>query len=77
MKSNDTRREFLRASAVAGAGLVMVGCGGGSKTQPEPQAGSQPQDGKGDEEKGGEVTATEDLMREHGVPAPGESGKSS
>src|SRR5919201_1273244 len=66
MKSNDARREFLRASAVAGAGLVLAGCVGGGKTEPERQAGSQTEAEKGEEE-GGEVTATEDLMREHGV----------
>src|SRR5438270_9360920 len=67
MKSDDARREFLRASAVAGAGLVLVGCGGGSKTEPEQKAGGQTQAVEGDKEEGGEVTATEDLMREHGV----------
>jgi hemerythrin-like domain-containing protein len=66
MKEHNTRREFLRASAVVGAGLVLASCSGGNKAQPE-QSNSQPS-AKGDEnQKGGEVTATEDLMREHGV----------
>ena len=49
------RRRFLRGSALAGAGLLVAACekhsAGGAET----------------DEKGGEVTATEDLMREHGV----------
>jgi hemerythrin-like domain-containing protein len=45
--------------------LVLSGCSGGGQTRQ--QSGSQPP-AKGDkDEKGGEVTATEDLMREHGV----------
>jgi hemerythrin-like domain-containing protein len=82
MGSNDARREFLRASAAAGAGMFLVGCGRFSQTQPEQKADAQPGAEKGDEEKGDkekeggekgeegegvEVTATEDLMREHGV----------
>src|SRR2546429_3893749 len=56
---HDNRRKFLRFSAIAGAGIVLAACqkkvnlSGENKEKPE--------------EKGGEVTATEDLMREHGV----------
>src|SRR3954467_6858423 len=63
MKANNTRREFLRASALIGSALILTNCGGKS-------ASSGPSDNQAsskDEEKGGEVTATEDLMREHGV----------
>jgi hemerythrin-like domain-containing protein len=65
MEAKNARREFLRASTVVGAGLVFNACAG-SKSQLE-QSNGQPT-AKGDENaKDGEVTATEDLMREHGV----------
>jgi hemerythrin-like domain-containing protein len=67
MKSNDTRREFIRTSAIVGAGLMLSGCSGGNKSQPEQQANSQFPAKNDVNQKGGEVTATEDLMREHGV----------
>lgn len=68
MNSDNARRNFLRASAAAGAALVLGGCSGAG--QSDRQTGNQPpaKEAKGDEDKkGGEVTATEDLMREHGV----------
>jgi len=65
MEANNARREFLRASTVVGAGLLLNACAGG-RSQPERSSGQAT--AKGDENaKGGEVTATEDLMREHGV----------
>jgi hemerythrin-like domain-containing protein len=60
-KSGETRRRFLRLSAATGSALMMVGCADKS-----PAPGGQ-QSSKEKEEKGGEVTAAEDLMREHGV----------
>jgi hemerythrin-like domain-containing protein len=69
MKGHNARREFLRASAVAGAGLVLTNCAGGNIGQSNQQAQTE-SSAKTDEDenaKGGEVTATEDLMREHGV----------
>lgn len=66
MKLIKARRDFLRVSAIAGTGLVLSSCGArdtanteGKKTEPS----SKPAENK----MGGEVTATEDLMREHGV----------
>src|ERR1044072_7751656 len=53
----EDRRRFLRASTIAGAGLVMAAC----------KNSATDKDKSEDEEKSGEVTATEDLMREHGV----------
>ena len=66
MNSLKSRRDFLRTSAVIGAGVVLSSCTGGKMTnQASKQADAT---GKENEnEKGGEVTATEDLMREHGV----------
>jgi hemerythrin-like domain-containing protein len=51
------RRKFLQVSAIAGAGLIVAAC----EKKPNPPEKEKAGD------KGGEVTATEDLMREHGV----------
>jgi hemerythrin-like domain-containing protein len=67
MESSKTRREFLRTSAIVGTGLVLSSCGGRNVANSGEQKSDQPS-AKPDENKmGGEVTATEDLMREHGV----------
>ena len=65
MDSTNTRRDFLRSSAIVGTGLVLTACGGNTANSPGPknEAESKPDENK----LGGEVTATEDLMREHGV----------
>ena len=58
---NKNRRELLVGISLAGAGALLVGCRGRSTqtgTANEPTAG---------ELGPAEVTATEDLMREHGV----------
>jgi len=64
MKTN-TRRNFLRMSAIVGTGLVLTNCGGGNmaNTEGQKKAETSPDENK----MGGEVTATEDLMREHGI----------
>src|SRR5436853_641579 len=63
----DGRRRFLQSSVFVGASLLLAGCN--SKPDSPMQAGGeQPKDKKdGSKEAAGEVTATEDLMREHGV----------
>src|SRR5918912_1279788 len=58
------RRELLAGVGSVGAGLILWSCGSANKTG-ESQSPSSPH--KDEDEKGGEVTATEDLMREHGV----------
>ncbi len=66
MESSKTRRDFLRTSAILGTGLVLASCGGGNTSNSTEQKKDEP--AKPDENKmGGEVTATEDLMREHGI----------
>src|SRR5205085_2878485 len=67
MKEKNTRREFLRASAIVGAGLVMSSCAGGNRNQSGQQTNSQSSAKSDENQKGIEVAATEDLMREHGV----------
>ncbi|MBZ5496395.1 MAG: hemerythrin domain-containing protein [Acidobacteriia bacterium] len=64
MWTNDSRREFLRVSTGIGAGLILIGCGSGTRTESGGETNPPKAAGA---EKGGEVTATEDLMREHGV----------
>src|SRR6266700_1313070 len=66
MESSNRRRDFLRASAVVGAGLILNGCRGGSQTSSPQQTRKEPAN-ENENQMGGEVTATEDLMREHGV----------
>lgn len=67
MKASSTRRDFLRTSAIVGTGLMLTSCGGGNMAstagQKKEETSSKPDENK----MGGEVTATEDLMREHGV----------
>ena len=64
MESFKTRRDFLRASAVVGTGLVLGSCtGSNTKTSGNAGTSTTPDENK----LGGEVTATEDLMREHGI----------
>jgi hemerythrin-like domain-containing protein len=62
MEPSNTRREFLRRSAVVGTGLFLINCGRTDRQE----AKREPAE-KDEKEKGKEVTANEDLMREHGV----------
>src|SRR5215475_6768518 len=61
------RRDFLRLSTAGGAGLIIGACRNASTSNSKGQPPSSERDEKKAEETGGEVTATEDLMREHGV----------
>jgi hemerythrin-like domain-containing protein len=67
MKSSNTRRDFLRRSTIVGAGLVLSGCAGSNVTKSGEQKSDQPSARPEENEMGGEVTAAEDLMREHGI----------
>jgi hemerythrin-like domain-containing protein len=57
MKMN--RRDLLAGIGSMGAGIVLSGCSGANGPTRAPR--------RDEEAMGGEVTATEDLMREHGV----------
>src|SRR5436190_17486742 len=61
MGVNSTRRQWLLGLSTVSAGTILLSCNRGATSK-----STQSQDE--DQEKGGpEVTATEDLMREHGV----------
>jgi hypothetical protein len=66
MNSKNTRRAFIRESAAIGTGLFLSACGRSNSAQAGKRAGESASK-KDEKEEGGEVTATEDLMREHGV----------
>jgi hemerythrin-like domain-containing protein len=61
-----TRRTFLQMSIAGGALLIIDGCGHEQAQKTSEQTAKESAK-PGSAEKGGEVTATEDLMREHGV----------
>jgi hemerythrin-like domain-containing protein len=64
--NSHTRRRFLRTSAIVGTGLVLSSCNGGNMAN-QGKGQNEVASKEDENKKGGEVTATEDLMREHGV----------
>src|SRR5215831_4283846 len=66
LESEHERRDFLRMSIASGLILILNGCGK-EQAQKADEREKRPSAKSGEEAKGGEVTATEDLMREHGV----------
>jgi len=63
---NETRRQLLTSLSVAGAGALLIGC------RAKPQSTGSATNDENKEPAAGEstpveVTATEDLMREHGI----------
>jgi hemerythrin-like domain-containing protein len=69
MTPTETRRAFF---TIAGASALLAACGGGERATKDPEEAAR----SGDKEKGkdkdddkdeGDVSAVEDLMREHGV----------
>jgi len=67
MNSNSTRRQFIRTSTAVTAGLLLAGCRSRAGTNLQTKAKDESPAKPDENEMGGEVTATEDLMREHGV----------
>lgn len=67
MESDKTRRDFLRLSAALGTGIILSSCTGGKVTNTEGPKKEEPSSEPDENKMGGEVTATEDLMREHGI----------
>lgn len=61
---DNTRRQFLHLSVAAGTALVLGGC---ANNQPPSTERTEKPSAKEEGEMGGEVTTTEDLMREHGI----------
>lgn len=62
---NPTRRQLLIGIGITSAGLLFDGCMSGKKSTPENKGSSERKDESSGTQE--EVTATEDLMREHGV----------
>jgi hemerythrin-like domain-containing protein len=60
---DSTRRQLIPSIGIAAMGFVFNACMSESKSPSEKQASPKQEES----EKDGEVTATEDLMREHGV----------
>lgn len=58
------RRQLLSGIGTASAALILNGCAGSNSTQSANKSASKPEDKNKNEI---EVTATEDLMREHGI----------
>jgi len=67
MNRERTRRYFLCTSAVVGTGFLLSGYHKGTKAWAAQQRKSHSSASRKEHAKGGEVTAIEDLMREHGV----------
>lgn len=67
-ESDNARRGFLMAATAAGSALILNACVG-NRPQPEAEQGDKPASVEKKEGAEGEkeVTAGEDLMREHGV----------
>ena len=65
--SNRTRRQFIHNSTIVSVGLLLAGCRGGAGPNPQTTASNESPAKANEDQMGGEVTATEDLMREHGV----------
>ena len=60
---NSARRQWLVGMSSLGAGAILLACRRPGTSEPSEAKPNEEED----EKPGGEVTATEDLMREHGV----------
>ncbi|HEY7546861.1 MAG TPA: hemerythrin domain-containing protein [Blastocatellia bacterium] len=63
-KTATERRDFLRLTTAVGASLILAGCQSENSPASSNQVNKQTPSKK---DEGEEVTATEDLMREHGI----------
>src|SRR5262249_43547607 len=62
----NARRDFMRSASITGAGLLLIGCGRGSSGSESNRAAKEATEQQ-DNAKPADVTASEDLMREHGI----------
>jgi hemerythrin-like domain-containing protein len=64
---NQTRRQLITGVSVAGAGLLLVGCYKDRAVQSVSTANKNKADEQSSDEAASEISAVEDLMREHGI----------
>ena len=64
---NSTRRQWLTGISVAGAGALLVGCQGVGSSARNDESKKDEAAPDNTDQGGATVTATEDLMREHGI----------
>lgn len=67
MKVGTPRRQFLYLSAAVGTSLMLAGCSNENNPPIDNPVKQENEPKKDGQAKEGEVTATEDLMREHGI----------
>ena len=60
---NHTRRQLITGLSVAGASAILIGC----RNNPASTSATNKSDEQSSDEAAADVTATEDLMREHGI----------
>jgi hemerythrin-like domain-containing protein len=60
---NHTRRQLITGLSVAGAGAILIGC----RNNPASTSATNKSSEQSSDEAAADVTATEDLMREHGI----------
>ena len=60
---NHTRRQLITGISLASAGALLIGC----RNNPAPTSSTNKADEQSSDEAAADVTATEDLMREHGI----------
>ncbi|MEW6125911.1 MAG: hemerythrin domain-containing protein [Acidobacteriota bacterium] len=66
-KTDASKRNFLRLTTTVSMGVILTGCQNAGNSNASAQLGKPSSSKTAESEKPGEVTATEDLMREHGI----------